>query len=356
MQSPDLKSRNILDRIASLTGLPRLFPVLSEELPASDLQSLLLAVYQTRARSIRESYLLADKPLVQPSTVDARLLQLFDTIAFATAEQFEAVDLSPVCPFGTSFVLGGINPNNVLTSIRNVELLGDSTSPLAIECARRRKQHASTDIRLCASHRVVRLQPMDVPGFTPHFRLFALVSAGRDRGSHSFELQHLAEHIRFYLKFFRAAEGFHFAAPLIEISDLALTASLLESAGVSRDEGRQSIRAHNQASSTFLASRGITLPAAARSPVLDLVERMVFDPLRSEFPEAEFRFNNSRLEGIGYYPGLCLRISTTAPDGVRYPIVDGGLTDWTARLLQNKKERLLTTGMGSELACRKFKL
>jgi hypothetical protein len=52
---------------------------------------------------------------------------------------------------------------------------------------------------------------------------------------------------------------------------------------------------------------------------------------------------------------LCLRISPLAPDGVRYPVADGGFTDWTARLLQNRKERLLTSGIGTEFVCFRYK-
>ena len=79
------------------------------------------------------------------------------------------------------------------------------------------------------------------------------------------------------------------------------------------------------------------------------------DPLQAEFPEAKFRFNLARLEGLGYYTGLCLRISPLAPDGGRYAIVDGGLTDWTARVLADRKERLLTSGIGSEFVCRRYR-
>jgi hypothetical protein len=72
-------------------------------------------------------------------------------------------------------------------------------------------------------------------------------------------------------------------------------------------------------------------------------------------PRAQFRFNLSRLEGLSYYSGFCLRISPLAPDGARYPVVDGGFTDWTARLLQNKKERLLTSGIGTEFVCSRYR-
>jgi hypothetical protein len=84
-------------------------------------------------------------------------------------------------------------------------------------------------------------------------------------------------------------------------------------------------------------------------------EAACFETLALEFPEAQFRFNLARLEGLGYYRGLCLRISPAAPDGVRYAVADGGFTDWTARLLQDRKERLLISGIGSEFVCRRYR-
>jgi hypothetical protein len=50
-----------------------------------------------------------------------------------------------------------------------------------------------------------------------------------------------------------------------------------------------------------------------------------------------------------------LRISPIAPDGNRYAVTDGGFTNWTARLLEDRKERLLATGIGSEFVCAKYR-
>lgn len=372
----------IVERIAAETKIPQLFTVLSEDLSSSDLQSLLIAVYQARAAALRDRDLPpgAKRPLLAPSSVDARIFNLFDRVAFEVAEGFEALELSPVGPLGLSRVLGGIDQNNVLTTIRNAEVLGDATPAMALECCRRRRDSSRngdpTPVRLASSHRAIRLQPFDVPGYVPHFRLFCLVSAGRDSGSNAFEIQHLGEHIRFYLRLFRAlgAHGFRLGNPLVEITDPEITKTLLDARGIPREELRESIRAHRLGESErFLADRGITLPHAIGDPAGELqdvavqhklerrVDRLallkadVLDVLQGEFPEAQFRFNLARLEGLGYYTGLCLRISPEAPDGVRYPIVDGGFTDWTARLLQNRKERLLTTGIGSEFACTRYR-
>ncbi len=340
----------ITDRIEAETGLPRLVEALSAISP-SDLQSLLLAVFQNRARGLREADVIGrSSPLTEPSSVDARRILEFDRAAFEAAAGFEAVDLSPVAPVGASFVLGGIDPNSVITTIRNTEVLGDSTEALALECARRRKQDRKTEVRLAASHRVIRMQPFDVPGFTPHFRLFALVSAGRDSGSHEFERKHLIEHIRFYLNLCRALK---IRSPRVELSDLRVTADLLGQRGVDLADVRREVRAHWPGSTRkFLDARGIELPES--DPRLDSFAQTVFAPLAAEFPEAEFAANLHRLEGFGYYTGLCLRVSPKAPDGARYAVADGGFTGWTARLIGDRKERLLTSGIGSEVVCRLY--
>ncbi|MGJ5817979.1 hypothetical protein [Paludibaculum fermentans] len=346
----------IVQRIERELGMADLVEALSTKLPASDLRSLLLEVYQVRSRAAQESAALAQAErdaLVKPSSVSSRDFAAFDLAAFETAEDFDALDLSPVCPLGVSSKLGGTHQNNLLTTIRNVEGLGDSTIAMALEAAQRRG--TGEVIRLCASHRVIRLQPFQGSGFTPHFRLFAMVTAGRDSGSWNFETQHLVEHLRVYLSMFRVLEagGFAIQNPLVELSDMDAIEAALREAGVSHDEVRQNIRAHwSDGSARFLAQRGIDLPSDADHAVL---EQAVIEPLRAEFPEATFRVNQARLEGLGYYRGFALRISPQAPDGNRYPVADGGFTDWTARLLANQKERLLISGIGSELVCKKYR-
>ena len=371
----------IVERIAQKTAIPHLFATLAEELPLSDLQSLLLEVYQARAAVLREPDLAAraGRALLKPSNIDARLLNQFDRVAFEAADGFEAIELSPVGPLGLNRVLGAIDQNSVLTTIRNAEVLGDPTMAMALECWQRRKGASLRDraatVRLCSSQRVVRLQPFDVDGYTPHFRLFAMVSAGRDTGSNAFELQHLGEHVRFYLKLFRAlnGNGFHFGGSLVEISDTAITGALLASHGIAPEQVRESIRAHRAGGSErFLAEHGLSLPKAVEDPGSELAEvaarhkldrcvhRLALlkthltETLR-DFPKAQLRFNFARLEGLAYYAGPCLRISPAAADFERHPIVDGGFTNWTARLLQDRKERLLTSGIGTEFACFRYR-
>ena|SRR5689334_25327554 len=65
----------IVQRILSETGDSRLFSILAEDLRLSDLQSLLIEVYQARSAALAEKDLLerASRELMAPSKVDARL-------------------------------------------------------------------------------------------------------------------------------------------------------------------------------------------------------------------------------------------------------------------------------------------
>jgi hypothetical protein len=207
--------------------------------------------------------------------------------------------------------------------------------------------------RLCASQRLVRLQPVDLPGFTPHFRLFGMISAGRDTGSSRFEIAELKQHVRVFLRLFRILNqeaGFRISDPLIEFADMRAVASQLNAQGVSAEEVRANIRAHwPGGTERFLAEKGIRLS------VDDTTLGPLLADLSGEFPEARFQMNYERLEGLGYYTSYTLRISPLAPDGQRYPLADGGFTDWTARMLENRKERLLISGLGTEFLCKKFR-
>jgi len=362
---PGPMTSKIVERIQAQSDMPRLFDLLAGSLPLSDLQSLLLEVFRRRASRQTPAGVLARAAragLVAPSDVDARLLHRVERCAFEAAARFEAVELSPVLPLASHAVLGGIDQNNVLTAIRNAEATGDPTTGLAIEAALRRRQPGQprgnpTTVRLCASQRAIRMQPFDVPGFSPHFKLFCLLSAGRDMGGNEFELGQLRLHLTFYLRFFRLLNqcGFQMAEPLVEVSDHGLTATLLERAGIRPEEVRQSIRAHQLGGSEkLLRDRGVELPDQPGER-LGMVGSRVFEPLRREFPEADFRFLIARLEGFGYYRGLCLRVSAIASDGRRYPISDGGFVDWTARLLADRKERTLCSGIGIEFICRQYR-
>jgi len=186
---------------------------------------------------------------------------------------------------------------NVLATVRGSEVLADPTTALALLAARRPRP-----VRLCASARLVRYQPLPHAWMRRHFRQFALVTAGRID-----PVDALGEHIRVYLQILRALPAFRFPGLEVAVRDFA-----------------------------------------RRADVGALLE-----PLRGEFPEARFVVDTTRTQGDGYYRGLAITLSAEA-DGRRYPFGDGGFTDWMVRLCSDRKERFLGTGIGTEVFHRFF--
>jgi hypothetical protein len=309
----------IIARIARVLAEGDAVEGLASSLPATDLQSLMLHVYRERGARRTPAELLEQyerRTMVRPSSVDVRQSLEVERVAFEQAAAFEAIDLSPVAPLGINAVLGQIDQNNCLATVRSAEVLADPTTAQALECARRRRAGDTGTIKLCARSKQLRLQPFDNPNFFPHFNLFSLVTAGRDRGSLAFELESLREHLGTYLAFLRrlGTMGFHIASVDIAVSDTA------------GDEGR-----------------------------LERARVEVLEPLAAEYPEATLHIDRTREQGRNYYSGLCLRLDAFNREGARINLADGGFTTWTQQLLSNAKERLLGSGMGIELLVKLFR-
>lgn len=109
---------------------------------------------------------------------------------------FVPVTLSPVAPLGTCSSVGTVSQNKVMSSVRGTELVADATNVLALKIAQEFKKTTSRDVvKFSAMHRHVRGQFFDIPSFTAHFGIFCMASGGIDRGSYTFELQQLNDHI-----------------------------------------------------------------------------------------------------------------------------------------------------------------
>ncbi|MCP4545036.1 MAG: hypothetical protein GY835_01065 [bacterium] len=315
----------IIERIIAQTGAPELMDVLTRRLTPSDLQSLLLEVYRQRAASVTPKTVLEQyrrSRFVRPANVAPRTRLEFDQIAFSRLpREFEALELSPVSPLGTVSVLGTVDQNNTVTTIRNTEVCSDSTNVLALECAVRRGELLKGDrrsierVHLCASQRLLRAQVFEGPASFAHFRIFSLCSSGRDEGGFNFETDMLVQHIEYYLGL------------LEEVVELGILADDLRVAITVFDERR-----------------------------LDLVQAKVLEELVMGRPEIEMAMDQERESGRGYYTTAAFQIFARDRTGEELLLVDGGFTDWTCKLLSNEKERLLISGLGSERLVHSFSL
>ncbi len=313
----------IVERIEREAGVPGLASILAERLTPTDLQSLLLEVYRLRSKQRTPSDVLSQYEsdrFVRPSRVSPhRLVSWEQTALSSLPPEFQPLALAPVAPLGTSSVAATVDQNWAVATIRNTEVVSDSTNVLALECAARRRELLRTNgksaepVHLATSHRLLRAQHYENPDLVSHFSAFALGSAGRDLGNLAFELAALGLHIRFYLK----ALGI-FLGPAIPLH-LSVT----------------------------------SLSSNAQHPLL---ETQLLSPIRGEFQTVECGFDDQRTSGRGYYRELCFHIHATHPSGRRLELVDGGAVDWTQRLLSNAKERLVISGIGSERLCAEFEI
>ena len=314
--------KKILNRILKKALVPDLITTLSDRLSLPDLQSLLLKVYSLRVQKLNSAYLsqqYSQNRFVQPAHVLPQKSIEFEQLAFSLLPAgFQTVELSPLCPLGTSSALAPVDQNNVVTTIRNTEVCSDSTNVLALECARRRQSILSTapasseKIKICTSHRVVRAQTFNEPGAYAHFKLLALVSAGRDEGSFYFEVANVHEHLDFYIKLLHGCSSVG-----LKIHDIRVHIYDLEN---NRHE---------------------------------VLNNSVVLPLKAIFSDIKVDFRKAPKDIRDYYSQVRFQIFIRNSAGTDFLITDGGLTNWTQKLLSNRKERLLCSGLGSErlLSC-----
>ncbi|WP_437782434.1 hypothetical protein [Sorangium sp. So ce1097] len=347
--------------------------LLAEDLPGNDLTTLLLHCLRQRAlrRSFADVLEHAERaPMTHASTADARRILAFDAAAFAAAAGFEAVDLAPVEPLGAA-ACAGVEPNNVLATVRFAEVAADPTTGLALHAARRRREAGRGEpLRLCASQRVLRMQPTKHPGFTPHFRLFALVTAVRSpsRGEDdACERRALLEQLLVWADLVRAlpGAGFRAAGLRVVLSDTALVRACLRARGLDADAMARRAKAHEPGSTeAALREAAVDLPRAAADPVgaarslglgpevVARAERWVAEvaaPLARARPEVEVVHDLARLQGLGYYAGPFVQLVVRRDDGLDLPLGDGGAVPWLGALLSNRRERMIATGLGTEM-------
>ena len=270
----------------------------------SDLQTLLADVLRRRASRVSAAEVRrrweTDR-LVQPSASDPRVLSAFEARLWrCVPADIDAVELSPVTPFGTCAALAGVGQDRIVSTTRGSEVVSDSTTTLAVEAARRRRgQPPEGEVHLAACHRQLRTQPMG--GASAHFRLLTLVSSARDRGSGVTEADLLVRHLRTWQAVLAEA-----------VPALETTVEISAWGPVLADRVADRVRP--------------ALGDAGRSTVVD---------------------NPGRTRAKGYYTDLALRLEVSGPDGP-VEVGDGGLTGWTAALTENRKERCLVSCVSTE--------
>lgn len=299
-------SRGALERVwrQTLTD-PR--AAVEHGLDPSDLNTLLLGVSRARASTVTPGRLMKrwrHDRYVQPATSDPRRVSRVEARLWELLpDEFTAIDLSPLTPLGTCSAVAHLSQDRVISTNRSSEVISDPTNVLALHAAALRKQNPTQPVHLAACHRVIRAQAFHGEGLFQHFRIFALVSSGRDRGSAMTEADMLRAHLRFWL---RAIPDIAPGIPLRAEFSAFDTPALVERFHDTVTPGLQ------------------PLPQAVR---------VVEDP--------------DRQRARGYYSAGAIRLAFEDHPFLG-EIGDGGFVDWTAQLMADSKERCLISCIATE--------
>mgnify|MGYP000873285393 CR=1 FL=1 len=294
---------DILRRISSDLDIEDIVEKLSSY-PMADLNTLLLEVFKRKSELLNPSSLnknFKSNRFSLPSEINCLDYHKTEVKLFELAENFNICQilLSPVAPFGTGSLSKCVSQNNILTSLRNTEVLSDPTNMLCLLIADKINNICKEDYtyNLCTSSRCLRTQMYKEQSFFSHFGIFCIVSTGKDGGSYLCEKELLKFHISFYIEF------------LQNILHKKISIELSKRKGYKDSDG------------FFLRINTF---------------------INNLYPNIEI-INTSDLEN-NYYKGLNFKIYIV--DGsIRKEVVGGGFVDWINRLTNNNKMRCLTSAI-----------
>jgi hypothetical protein len=297
-----------VDRIIAKLGLPGLLDALGTRLSGTDLTSLLLEVMHRRAAAVRPAHLnqryATDRFVAPPTATFESLRRVEDALLDACVDRFEMLALAPLVPLGTHSALATVAQNKIVSTLRNNEVAADPTNALALAAAARRRAALAMDpkspepVSVGAIQRVVRAQHVAGAGRFAHFALFGLLSAGRDGGALTFERGAAPAHLDVHVR------------GLLALGATQVVVSLTDFSGGAYDAVAHACRA-----------------ALSGQPAVTCVD----DPTRAS--------------GNGYYSGFCFKIHARF-GGEAMETSDGGIVDWTRRLVGSAKERCFISGLG----------
>jgi len=298
-----------IDRIVSQLGFPGLVEALSSGLSGADFITLMLEVMRRRATTVTPATLRArytsDRFVAPPAAAFADLRRVEDALLAACRDVFEVLALAPLVPLGTHSAMATVAQNKIVATLRHNEVAADPTNALALEAAQRRRAALVEDpksnrpVALAALQRVVRAQHVSGAGRFAHFELFGLVSAARDTGGLAFEAAAAVAHLTVHVQ------------ALTDLGARSIDIALTDHSGGSY----------------------ATVTLAARHAV-DSIANVIC------------RDDPGRSSGAGYYAGFCFKIHAAFGTGPPMETSDGGIVDWTQRLVGSAKERCFISGLG----------
>jgi hypothetical protein len=369
------------DLLAAKAGVPKLVDILSD-LPPYKITPILIKISKERVKKISPPDLLKayDAKLdffgVSCLSQD-EILKFKRTFYSILPEHFDSVEISPIAPLGANSVITNISQDKVMSTTRGSEVVGDPTTSLILEAASRRKKYAKSNnfdrkVDLATFHRVLRMQSFDKSkGYMQQFNLLGMASAGKDKNYQKFVAEVFLEHISILLEFVNELNDSYycFRNVTVKISSTRILENIINSLDISREEITKN---SNNESFDFFKNYGVEIPnevltvdelsesLAEKYNLTEVISKMKYieenllEALRMKYPDVNVKFCFNRVAGIGYYRDYCFHIFAENDQGRNVQLSDGGSVDYVAKLVSDKKEYAVTSGIGAELVQKLF--
>ena len=337
------------------------------------LNTLLLEISDQRSKNIEPKDILEvykeKYEFFGPSKTDLRHINEFDNLFLKILpDKYDAIELSPIAPFGENTSITSLSQKNILTTMKSSEVCSDATTALTFEACKRRKERIKNpdkileEVNLATSKKVLRMQQFDKEkGYLQHFGQFAAITAGRRR--EDFEYEKIKEHINIWVDLFRKLkeEEFSLGEINVGICHIDIIEHFIRNGFVDRKIANE----NSFNDFKLFEELGIKLPdkivdyqefSDNQKNIYNLkyIKRHIesitnmIEELKEEYPDINFYIEMDRKGGLGYYVGSCFHIYSKERD-YYVPLCDGGVPDWNKKIIGDKKETSVVSGIGSEL-------
>ncbi len=338
-----------------------------------NLNTLLLELFNRRSKNIipKDVYQKYNDfyEFFGPSKENLRnIIELDNLFLNCLPEKYEAIELSPITPFGANTCITKLSQKNILSTAKNSEVCSDATTALSYEACKKRKSlikdpdKINTDVNMATIKKVLRMQQFDKSkGYLQHFGQFATITAGRKNVN--FEYEKIKEHIKIWVNLLIKLKENNYS--LGEINVGLCHINIIEHFIRNNFVDRKMINENSFNDFDLFKEAGINIPSkicsyddftenAKNIYSLKLIKnnienlQLMIDSLKNEYPNVNFYIEMDRKGGLGYYVGSCFHIYSKELN-YYVPLCDGGVPDWNKKILGDEKETSVVSGVGSEL-------
>lgn len=292
---------------------------------------------------------------------------------------FECIELSPITPLALNSVLTKLSQNNSLSTIRNSEVISDSSISMALECAYRIKNNYyekldAEFINLASSQRLLRMQKYGngkKSHWAQHFKALSMLTAFRNSELNMFT--GLEQQIEKWILLIQNLQknGLDISNITVNIAYLPIVKEIYRINDVNNYElYANSVNPDYDIFNKYNILLSSEIDSLEKIEKLNLdkeilltiknsylyLQKNLFLSLQEKFPTVNFNFQLNRKSGLNYYEHYCYEVIVTFLDGKKLCLVDGGITNWTGQLLSDKKEKCVSSGMGMEYIAKVYKI